>query len=393
MARPMNVLFIMWSASGGGAARSVIEILAGLDRSRVRPVLGRMARYDSERYESLIPSDVHTVDLSGHVGRLRAWSLARRLRSVVEDEGIDVILSNSTLPNMSVLRAVNLGRLRIPVIITERTNVLRSMGQIANPVVRAFETNDLRRLYRRSTHVIAISSGLRDQLVRDVGLSSERVSVIPNAFDLALYSRAAEGVRRSKVKPPLPTVVSAGRFVPEKGFDDLLTAFGLVQRSTPCRLRLLGDGPLRGALRDQAERLAVLSQVEFCGWVDEPWEHIADADVFVLASWWEGFGRVLIEAMACGTPVISTACDFGPPEIIRDNHTGLLVPVGDSEALAEAIVRVLRDAKLRTALAEAGRNRAAEFGRRSVAAKYEALIAATVDSHARRSRRSPDEEL
>jgi glycosyltransferase involved in cell wall biosynthesis len=169
-------------------------------------------------------------------------------------------------------------------------------------------------------------------------------------------------------------VVAFGRLISRKGFDDLLKAFRIVRDKMKSRLIIIGDGEEHNNLQNLSYSLSLEDDVTLTGYLDNPYEILSSADVFVLSSRWEGFGNVIIEAMACGVPVISTDCPYGPNEIITHGVNGLLVPVGDVQAMAEAIVTLLRDRALRTSLAEAGRKRAQDFSVDKMVAEYEKVF-------------------
>jgi len=128
-----------------------------------------------------------------------------------------------------------------------------------------------------------------------------------------------------------------------KDFSTLIRSFALMRKERPARLMILGDGEERHELEELSRKLGIASDVDMPGFVDNPYKYMAHAAVFVLSSAWEGFGNVLVEAMACGCPVISTDCPSGPAEILENGKYGILTPVGDAAALAEAMVAILND--------------------------------------------------
>jgi glycosyltransferase involved in cell wall biosynthesis len=132
------------------------------------------------------------------------------------------------------------------------------------------------------------------------------------------------------------------------------------------RLVICGDGPERSHLERKAAGLGITSSVRFAGYTSDPISEMAKADVTVLSSEYEGFGNVLVESMACGTPVVSTACPFGPSEILQDGEYGRLVPVGDAAALAEAILQTLKHPVSSVVL----RRRASEFSAAAITDAY-----------------------
>ena len=156
-------------------------------------------------------------------------------------------------------------------------------------------------------------------------------------------------------------ILAAGRLHVSKDFPTLLRAFSLVRKEIPSRLVILGEGEKRKELEDLAQELGIRKDHDLPGFVENPYKYMKHATVFVLSSQWEGFGNVLVEAMACGCPVISTDCPSGPREILRDGEYGVLVPPKDSEKLAQGILRVLENQDLRRELSEKGKKRALDF--------------------------------
>jgi glycosyltransferase involved in cell wall biosynthesis len=138
-----------------------------------------------------------------------------------------------------------------------------------------------------------------------------------------------------------PVVLGVGKFKLQKDFALLIRAFARVRGSRPARLIILGDGPRRDELEGLVNRFGLTADVALPGVVDNPYAWMSRASVFVLSSAWEGLPGVLIEAMACGCPVVSTDCPSGPAEILDRGKFGSLVPVGDEQAMADAILATL----------------------------------------------------
>ena len=172
-------------------------------------------------------------------------------------------------------------------------------------------------------------------------------------------------------------IVGVGRLIEQKGFSDLIRAFSQVRGSAkiPSKLVILGEGGRRAELEGLLTSLNLQDDVYMPGFVKNPWGYMRDADLFVLSSHWEGMGgNVILEAMACQTPVIATDCDFGPREIIQHEHNGLLVPVADIERLSHVMCRVLNDPNKRTKLVHFGRQRALDFDSSKICRRYEELF-------------------
>jgi glycosyltransferase involved in cell wall biosynthesis len=147
----------------------------------------------------------------------------------------------------------------------------------------------------------------------------------------------------------------------------------------PCKLVILGEGPDRSRLEKLVVGLGLCDDVALPGFDENPYSAMRHATAFVLSSLYEGFGNVLVEALAVGTPVVSTRCPVGPDEIITDGVTGLLVPPADDEALAQSILRILDDSELRRKLSANGPARAADFGLERSVAQYESAFERLLD--------------
>ncbi len=207
----------------------------------------------------------------------------------------------------------------------------------------------LRRAYQSADAIVAISDGVAEDLSARSGIPRAHMTTIYNpVVDAELLEQAQEPIDHpwfGEDQPPV--VLGVGRLHPQKDFPTLIAAFKRLRETRPARLVILGKAdriPVRSR-RDELEQLArrldVADDVSMPGFTSNPFAFMSKADVFVLSSAYEGLGNVLIEAMACGCPVVSTDCPSGPREILEDGRYGPLVGVADAEGLAEAIGRVL----------------------------------------------------
>jgi glycosyltransferase involved in cell wall biosynthesis len=210
---------------------------------------------------------------------------------------------------------------------------------------RQFMLELIRWNYPLADVISAVSEGAADDLSHVARIARERVQVIHNPIitpELAV--KVKERIDHPWFQPVEPPVIlSAGRLDPQKDYPLLLKAFARVRQSLPARLLILGEGPDRDALLSLARELG-LGEDALClaGFVPNPYPYMAQASVFVLSSRWEGLPTVLVEALYCGAPIISTDCPSGPREILRDGAYGKLVPVGDVESLSAAILAALQ---------------------------------------------------
>ena len=226
--------------------------------------------------------------------------------------------------------------------------------------------------YPYADATVAVSCGVAGELGRLSGMPHSRIHTIYNPVVSAdLLRKACEPIDHPWLNGGGPPVVLAiGRLHKQKDFPTLLAAFALLVRQRCARLIVLGRGPLLADLQSLAHELRIGKHVEFPGFVENPYAFLARASLFVLSSRHEGLANVLIEAMACGCPVVSTNCPYGPDEILQGGRWGELVPVGNPEALADAMARALDSPPGRHGL----RDRASFFSVEKAVVRFEELL-------------------
>jgi glycosyltransferase involved in cell wall biosynthesis len=230
----------------------------------------------------------------------------------------------------------------------------------------------LARTYPWAEAIIAVSTGVADDLSTLAEIPRERILTIYNPVvtpDLEEKSRALCDHPWFAPGSP-PVLLAVGRFTGQKDLPTLLRAFARVRRMRPVRLLLLGEGEERTKLEALVRELGVAADVALPGFVLNPFPYMARAAVLVLSSLHEGLAMVVIEALACGCPVVSTDCPSGPAEILEGGRYGALVPVGDVEAMAKAIHAALDG----THDPELLKTRAAEFSLERAAERYLAVL-------------------
>lgn len=227
---------------------------------------------------------------------------------------------------------------------TDTTVLLRLANTLSMTTARPWSIDRARmRLaglaYRRACQVIAVSQGAADDLVANFGADPSRVEVVANP----VVGPRMLGLREASVEHPWfnsdapPVILAVGRLTRQKNFPLLIEAFRIVHEARPVRLMILGEGEQRRELEALARRLGVAHDVALPGFDPNPFRFMGRAAAFVLSSDWEGLPGGLIQALACGAPVVSTDCPSGPREILNGGAYGRLVPTGNVTALAEAI--------------------------------------------------------
>jgi glycosyltransferase involved in cell wall biosynthesis len=200
-----------------------------------------------------------------------------------------------------------------------------------------------RYFYRWADDIVAVSEGVADDLTQVLKVPNERVRVIYNPIvtpELMAKAQAALDHPWFRLGEP-PVILAVGRLTEQKDLPTLIRTFAHVQRSRPVRLLILGEGELRHDLEALVKQLHLEHVVSLPGAVMNPYPYMVRASLLVLSSRWEGLPGVLIEALYCGVPIVSTDCPSGPREILADGRYGQLVAVGDIAALAQAIEAAL----------------------------------------------------
>ena len=261
---------------------------------------------------------------------LPRWAAATA--AYLDREHPDALLAMLTPAVAAATLAASLARHRI-----------RTVASLHNVFKSARKIRRARGCYPYAEAAVGVSSGVSHELTRLPGMSHDRIHTVYNPVVSAdLLRKSREPVDHPWLEEPGPPVVLAiGRLHKQKDFSTLLAAFARLLVRRAARLMVLGSEPLLEDLRSLAHELRVAEHVEFLGFVENPHAFLARASLFVLSSRHEGLPTVLIEAMACGCPVVSTDCPFGPEEILEGGRWGELVPVGDPEALADAMARAL----------------------------------------------------
>lgn len=260
----------------------------------------------------------------------------------------------------------------IPAVIGVQNNPARELDK--SPLLRLY-FRLCRLLYGKASMLIALSEGVRKayaQAIPDLNKISTRVSYNIGFVDVKPYLK-----RQSPQKTW--NLLAVGRLTPQKDFHTLIEAMRLLKTSVDASpghrsvaLTILGDGELYSELKTCVQEKGLIREVILAGFVEDVDAHYRSADVFILSSQWEGFGNVLVEAMAHGLPVIATDCEFGPAEIIQEPGVqGLLVPVGDANALAKSVMEVMNDADLYHTLSQKGRERSLHFTASHIAEEYD----------------------
>lgn len=324
------------SLHGGGAERVMLTLAYGFTQEGF-PVDLVLARAEGP-YLSQLPDNARLIDLksSSVTGSLPG------LISYLKREKPQVLLSTLAHSNIAALWAKKISGVRIRLTIREANMITESTSNALSFKDRIMPFL-MRFCYPWADSIIAVSKGVADDLVETVKVPSGKVRVIYNPIDLEyIAQKAGEPLYHPWfVNKKIPVIIGVGRLTAAKDFSTLLRAFAIVRKQLVSRLVILGEGPERRKLENIIKELGLDKDAVLLGYADNPFTYMHRSSVFVLSSAWEGLPNVLIQAIALGTPVVATDCPSGPAEILENGAYGPLVPVGDIQALAGAIISVL----------------------------------------------------
>jgi glycosyltransferase involved in cell wall biosynthesis len=388
--RAIKAMVVVPVMEAGGAERGTALLLQHLDRQIVRPELA--IAFDREIFYP-IPSDVWVHILERQPEPQQAMSeptlppdlleyrnsvlwlekMALKLATLVKEQKSDVIFSTQLWSSIiaTMARKYLPPHVRVIAMVVSHPSTCLPGEKYAT-----LYTYLMRRYFNEADRIVAVSEGIAQDLVDNYGVKPEKIDVIHYPVDWAkVQELAQEPVEHEWFSQEIPIVLFVGRLEAVKGVEHLLRAFAKVRRQMAARCVLVGDGQEREKLQELAHQLGIEQDVYFAGMQSNPFKYMKRATSFVLPSLSEGLPNVLIEAMACGCPVIATdVASGGSREVLGGGEYGILVPPGDEEGLAQAILRVLQDPALRKRLSRLASQYAQKFDVHEIFRKYNRLI-------------------
>jgi len=369
VSKSRTVMFYLPEMKVGGAEISLLRLAQGLREHGVRTVF---VIHRADAAARRLAGDMELVSLDAN----RTLAAARRLVALLRRQPPDFLVAALTHTNIVAAVSAKLARAPTRVIVTEHAPI-SSMRQIDGSSTYRMTLALMPWAYRLADAVIAVSQGVQ----ADIGPMLQpatrcRFEIIPNP----VLRKEWRALSQAPVDDDwfqeggAPVVLSVGRLSPEKNFALLIRAFARLPAAPTTqpapRLAIIGEGPERQRLQGLVDELGLGERVRLLGQRDNPFAFMRRARVFVMTSNFEGFGNVLIEAMACGLPILSTDCPVGPREILCDGRYGELVAPGDVQALATALQARLEDPRAPSGTLE----RALEFTAESSVSQYLALF-------------------
>lgn len=356
----VSVAIFLPGLDGGGAERVMLNLSRGFVAQGIKVDL-LLVRAEGP-YLSQVPQEVRIV----HLGNRRMLlSLPTLIRYLQHEQPIAMLCGQDDI-NVVALWMRRLAGASTRVVVSVHNHLSRE-SQHTNKLKRRLAPYLVRWFYPWADAIVAVSQGVAEDLLH-LGLPSDLIEVIYNpVVTPEVVNKVQEPVPHPWFLPKQPPVIlGVGRLEKQKDFSTLIRAFAQVQQQQCARLMILGEGADRNLLEGLVQELGLTEKVALIGFVHNPYAYMAQSAVCVLSSIWEGFGNVLVEAMAAGTPVVSTDCESGPAEILANGQYGKLVAVGDVQGLAEAITSTLKEPKDAAAL----KYRSADFSLEKVLVQY-----------------------
>jgi glycosyltransferase involved in cell wall biosynthesis len=331
-----HIALFLPSLHGGGAERVMVNLAQGFIAAGRKVDLVLVQAEGA--YLDIVPNEVQIIDLKGQRVLTSVFKLANYLRKHQPDVLLSAMDHANIIAILANIFAGNISKIAVSVHSTLSIEVLKATSW-RGKIMPWF----INRLYPKAAAVITVSTGVADDLAEVTQLQRANISVIYNpVVTQDLLEKSLQRAEHPWFHPDTPALLLAvGRLTEQKDFTTLINAFAIIRQQRECRLMILGEGEQRLMLQQLIMHLQLENDVLLPGFVNNPYSYMQQADVFVLSSAWEGLVTVLIEAMACGTPVVSTDCPSGSSEILAAGKFGRLVPVGDAKALADAVLLTL----------------------------------------------------
>lgn len=368
-----TIAFFLPSLGGAGAERNVINLISSLDKNKYKIflVLGSVEGVFREG----IPERISIIKLNTSNVLILFFKLIEYFRK----EQPDIFISSFPHINSICLLAKIISGANSKIVITEHTlfSLIPSTTKtIGNKLIAALILPYLIKIiYPKADSIICVSESVAKDLsnvINDKG----KIRIIYNPVtDNKILKLAKEPIDNPFLtNSKIPVIASVGRLVKAKDYPNLLKAFNLVVKKQPAFLIILGEGPEEQKIKIIASKLGISKNLALLGFKKNPYKYIKKASIFVLSSFREGFGNAVIEAMACGTPVVATNGRSGTGEIIENGKNGVLVPISNPEALAGAILEILNNPSLSIRLSSEGRKRSEYFSIEKSVKKYEEIF-------------------
>jgi len=364
----IKLLFVIPSLVEGGTERVVTDIITHLDKEKYDISLALFEKKGP--YLSQTAEYVKVYDLRKK-SRYSFFKIIFNLGKLFRRVRPNTVVSFLSYTNIVAIMAKFISGCRFNLLISIRNYLSLARFDARLRRVRYFL---YKFLFNYADYVIAVSEGIKTDLEKTFNIIQRKIKIIYNPVDSEKINiLKAEEIKDLRIKEK-SFLLTVGRLTKQKGYPYLFRAYSRIHKEIDEKLIILGTGEEEEKLKSLANELGIQERVVFLGFQKNPYKFMNIASIFVLSSLWEGFPNVLLEAMECGVPVVSTDCSSGPREIITNGKNGILIPPADERALADAMLTLLKDENLRKKFSKNGKRRAEDFRIEKILPQYEELF-------------------
>lgn len=326
----IHILFVVPNLLAGGSQRVMVNLVNALDRKHFIPKL-TVVRSDDSPFWTDIKQDVAVINL----GKKRVRHGLIALLRLIRKESPDIVFSTLGYLNLSLIVLKPFFPKGTKLIVREANTPSAYLKSVEYPRIFSFF---YKKLYPHADKIVCQSDSMKNDLINNFYVPDQKIKHIYNPINVNKIKSLA-AINGNPLKINKINIISAGSLTYQKGFDILIKAFQLVHKKRPnFELTIIGEGKEKKNLKKLTEVLKIDKYTKFVGFQSNPFVWFKHADLFVSSSRWEGLPNVVLEALACGTPVIATKCSGGTIEIIKEEINGWLVNPNDPTSLAEKIL-------------------------------------------------------
>ena len=371
----IKLLFLLPTFVFGGAERTSLNLLKEIDKGIFRVCLvtsrGVYQHFQHIDLEKFLPVEDLGIDVWFN-SLTRFIRDIKRVASLLKREDPDIAFGMMHYPSSLLVFAKRLYHLKVKVVVSPRGPSVEYLRYFEHKFFRKTWLKGIFTFFCKYADGLVVSShGMKQECISHFHANKERIKVVPNSVDLYDVKIKAEEDIDVDIPAGSGLISTSGRLEKEKDIPFLLRAFSLVRKREDIRLMIIGDGTERKNLERLCYELNIRKDVIFLGFQSNPYKFIKRSNIFVHACLFEGFANAIIEAMACGVPVVAVDCPYGPREIIRHKENGFLVPMNHEKALADAILMLVNNRELRDTIAKRGLKRAMDFSIKKMVHGYE----------------------
>jgi glycosyltransferase involved in cell wall biosynthesis len=366
---------VLPSFTFGGAERTSLNLLGGIDRNKYRICLvtskTMFHHFQHIGIDKFLSIEDLGIDVWFHTIKRFVLDI-RKMAIVLKTEHPDLAFGMMHYPSSLLAFAKKVYNLKVKVIVSPRGPSTEYLKHFEHTFFRkAWLRWVFGFLCRSADRIVVSSTGMKEECVRDYQAIPENIEVIPNSIDIHDIKKKADEAIDIAIPPGFSVIATAGRLEREKNMPVLLKAFSEICKREKAKLLVIGDGSEKNALEILSDELDIRKDVMFVGYQNNLYKFISKADIFAHTCLFEGFANVIVEAMACGVPVVAVNCPYGPRDIIEHGVNGLLVPIQSEGSLIEALSALLKNEQLRKDMSRRGLTRSLDFAVDTMVLSYQ----------------------